>query len=102
MGPPNGANVKYNEKAQKMIEWRQHVIALLSSTTAKIPESEQPRVLYLSHFKQSIQTFGSTSHNNADFALAGGVSLNRDLTGKNLKYRANLSLEPRYHFIGQF
>ena len=47
------------------------MINQLENSVAAIPEDKQPRVLYLSHFKQSIQTFGSTSHNNADFALAG-------------------------------
>ncbi|WP_322928635.1 ABC transporter substrate-binding protein [Providencia huashanensis] len=98
-----GQTLGHNEKAQKMIEWRQHVIALLSSTTAKIPESEQPRVCSLSHCKQSLQSVGSTSHNNADFALAGGVSLNRDLTGpRTLNIEQILVWNPDIILLGNF
>lgn len=98
-----GQTLGHSEKAQKMIHWRQEVVASLSSTTAKIPESEQPRVLYLSHFNQSIQTFGSTSHNNADFALAGGVSLNRDLTGpRTLNIEQILVWNPDIILLGNF
>ncbi|EOV8086623.1 ABC transporter substrate-binding protein [Providencia huaxiensis] len=98
-----GQTLGHNDKAQKMIQWRQQVVDTLSATTAKIPESEQPRVLYLSHFNQSIQTFGSTSHNNADFALAGGVSLNRDLTGpRTLNIEQILVWDPDIILLGNF
>ena len=98
-----GKTLGHNEKAQEMIRWRQQVIDKLSATTARIPESEQPKVLYLSHFKQSIQTFGSTSHNNADFALAGGISLNRDLTGpRTLNIEQILLWDPDIILLGNF
>ncbi len=98
-----GLTLGHNEKAKEMIRWRQSVVEKLSSTTAKIPESQQPRVLYLSHFNQSIQTFGSTSHNNADFALAGGISLNRDLTGpRTLNIEQILVWDPDIILLGNF
>ena len=96
-----GLTLGHDQKAAEMIRWRQSVVDHLSSTTAKIPEPEQPRVLYLSHFNQSIQTFGSTSHNNADFALAGGVSLNRDLTGpRTLNIEQILVWDPDIILLG--
>ncbi|MEX9790260.1 ABC transporter substrate-binding protein [Providencia rettgeri] len=98
-----GQTLGHNDKAQKMIQWRQEVVDTLSTTTAEIPEAQQPRVLYLSHFNQSIQTFGSTSHNNADFALAGGVSLNRDLTGpRTLNIEQILVWDPDIILLGNF
>ncbi|WP_273802984.1 ABC transporter substrate-binding protein [Providencia rettgeri] len=98
-----GKTLGHNEKASQMIQWRQQVVEALSATTAKIPESEQPKVLYLSHFNQSIQTFGSTSHNNADFALAGGLSLNRDLTGpRTLNIEQILLWDPDIILLGNF
>lgn len=98
-----GKTLGHNEKANEMIKWRQQVVDSLSATTAKIPESEQPKVLYLSHFNQSIQTFGSTSHNNADFALAGGLSLNRDLTGpRTLNIEQILVWDPDIILLGNF
>jgi len=91
------------EKADGMLHWRQDVIHALEKTTAAIPEAQQPRVLYLSHFNQSIQTFGSTSHNNADFALAGGISLNRDLTGpRTLNIEQLLVWDPDIILLGNF
>lgn len=98
-----GKTLGHSEKANDMIKWRQQVVDTLSATTAKIPESEQPKVLYLSHFNQSIQTFGSTSHNNADFALAGGLSLNRDLTGpRTLNIEQILVWDPDIILLGNF
>lgn len=98
-----GTTLGKPEKAAGMLRWRQDVIDALAATTAAIPEAEQPRVLYLSHFNQSIQTFGATSHNNADFALAGGVSLNRDLTGpRTLNIEQILLWDPDIILLGNF
>ena len=98
-----GKTLGKNDKVAGLITWRNQVIAQLKNSVAAIPESEQPRVLYLSHFKQSIQTFGATSHNNADFALAGGISLNRDLTGpRTLNIEQILIWDPQIILLGNF
>lgn len=98
-----GTTLGKTEKAEGMLRWRREVIHLLGRKTATIPEKEQPQVLYLSHFNQRIQTFGSTSHNNADFALAGGVSLNRNLTGsRTLNIEQIITWDPDVILLGNF
>ncbi|MBC8945689.1 MULTISPECIES: ABC transporter substrate-binding protein [Xenorhabdus] len=98
-----GLTLGHDKKAEEMISWRQEVISQLSIITDKIPEAKRPRVLYLSHFHQRIQTFGSASHNNADFALAGGVSLNRDLIGpRTLNIEQILLWDPDIILLGNF
>lgn len=98
-----GKTLGRDTKAAKMNRWRNQVIEQLENSSAIIPESLQPKVLYLSHFKQSIQTFGSTSHNNYDFALAGGLSLNRDLTGpRTLNIEQILVWDPDVILLGNF
>lgn len=98
-----GKTLGKETKTADLIAWRKQVINQLENSVAAIPEDKQPRVLYLSHFKQSIQTFGATSHNNADFALAGGVSLNRDLTGpRTLNIEQILVWDPDIILLGNF
>lgn len=96
-----GLTLDKPEKAQQMIRWRNDVIDQLQKATASL--SAKPKVLYLSQFNNSIQTFGSTSHNNFDIELAGGISLNKDITGaRTLNIEQILVWDPDIILLGNF
>lgn len=98
-----GETLDHPTKAQAMIDWRNQVINDLQQVTQNIPETEKPKVLYLLYFNSNIQTFGATSHNNFDFELAGGISLNKDLYGaRNLNIEQILVWDPDIILLGNF
>ncbi|VEB98728.1 corrinoid ABC transporter substrate-binding protein [Cedecea lapagei] len=98
-----GVTLQQEKKAAEMIAWREKTIADLRRMTGTLNAAQRPRVLYLSHFNDGIQTFGATSHNNFDIDLAGGVSLNRDITGaRTLNIEQVLLWDPDVILLGNF
>ncbi|OCG05339.1 ABC transporter substrate-binding protein [Gilliamella sp. wkB112] len=98
-----GLTLDQRVKAQAMIDWRNQVINDLQQATQNISETQKPKVLFLLYFNSHIQTFGATSHNNYDFELAGGISLNKDLTGtRTLNIEQILVWDPDIILLGNF
>ena len=74
-----GAVTGNEEKAAKMISWRDDVQAELKAETDKIANEDKPRVLYFMNYLSKLRVAGGKSYNNFYINLAGGQNVASDL-----------------------
>ena len=74
-----GAVTGNEEKAAKMISWRDEVQAEIKAETDKIPAAERPRVLYFMNYLSKLRVAGGKSYNNFYINLAGGQNTASEL-----------------------
>ena len=67
-----GAAVAKPQKAERLIAWRDQVMARIKAKTDPIPEKDKPRTLYFKRFKTQLKVSGRKSFNNFYIELAGG------------------------------
>ena len=74
-----GAVTGNQEKAAKMISWRDDVQAELKTETDKLSTEERPRVLYFMNYLSKLRVAGGKSYNNFYINLAGGQNVASEL-----------------------
>lgn len=62
------------ERAQRLIDWRQSVLAEVSAVTERVAEEDRPRVLYFLRYNSELRVAGNNTYNNFYIDLAGGVN----------------------------
>ncbi len=70
-----GKVVGKEEKARRMIAWRDEVKEELAAKTKTIPPGERPRVLYFMNYLSRLRVAGGKSYNNFYINLAGGKNV---------------------------
>lgn len=62
------------ERAQRLISWRESVLTEVSTVTANVAPEDRPRVLYFLRYNSELRVAGSNTYNDFYIDLAGGIN----------------------------
>ncbi|PIE55550.1 MAG: ABC transporter substrate-binding protein [Dethiosulfovibrio peptidovorans] len=73
-----GTILDKKDKSEAILAWHHDTRKALTKATAKIPETERPRVLYFLRYGSGLKVAGANTYNDFSISLAGGQNVAHD------------------------